>query len=94
MSNSRANSYYPNNTVRFPRLNPQFIRMVVVSSLFLWQLTVHRLLAGIDPARTLSVTLDVGTDNEELLNDPLYVVSTSARSLLRQNTDILSGMVS
>ena len=55
---------------------------------------VHRLLAGIDPARTLSVTLDVGTDNEELLNDPLYVVSTSARSRLRQNTDILSGMVS
>lgn len=35
----------------------------------------HSLLAGMDPSRTLSVTLDVGTDNEELLNDHLYVVS-------------------
>ncbi|KAI0803294.1 hypothetical protein BC629DRAFT_1493336 [Irpex lacteus] len=34
---------------------------------------IYTLLAGIDPSRTLSVTLDVGTDNEELLNDHLYV---------------------
>lgn len=27
-----------------------------------------------DPHKTLSVTLDVGTDNEGLLNDELYVV--------------------
>lgn len=32
------------------------------------------LLAGIDPSKAISVTLDVGTDNKELLNDPLYVV--------------------
>jgi hypothetical protein len=31
-------------------------------------------LAGINPAKALSVTLDVGTDNEKLLNDHLYVV--------------------
>lgn len=39
-------------------------------------LTSHadRLLAGINPSKALSVTLDVGTDNESLLNDRLYVV--------------------
>ncbi|CAL1694896.1 unnamed protein product [Somion occarium] len=34
---------------------------------------IYTLLAGMDPSKTLSVTLDVGTDNEDLLNDPLYV---------------------
>lgn len=33
-----------------------------------------RLLAGVNPARALAVTLDVGTDNDDLLNDRLYVV--------------------
>ena len=28
---------------------------------------------GIDPRRTIAVSLDTGTDNEQLLNDPLYV---------------------
>ncbi|KAI0082122.1 hypothetical protein K474DRAFT_1611883 [Panus rudis PR-1116 ss-1] len=34
---------------------------------------IYTLLAGIDPSRTLSVTLDVGTNNDDLLNDRLYV---------------------
>ncbi|KAI8980576.1 hypothetical protein BD414DRAFT_492622 [Trametes punicea] len=34
---------------------------------------IYTLLAGVDPAKSLSVVLDVGTDNEDLLNDRLYV---------------------
>ena len=36
---------------------------------------LDRLVGGLDPSKTLAVMLDVGTNNEELLNDPLYVVS-------------------
>ncbi|KAJ3993652.1 hypothetical protein F5050DRAFT_1844747, partial [Lentinula boryana] len=34
---------------------------------------MHRLIGGIDPSKAVAVTLDVGTNNENLLNDPLYV---------------------
>lgn len=36
-----------------------------------------RLIGGMDPAKSLSVMLDVGTNNTDLLNDELYVVSLS-----------------
>ncbi|KAF4612419.1 hypothetical protein D9613_004595 [Agrocybe pediades] len=34
---------------------------------------IYTLIGGLDPSKSLSVTLDVGTNNESLLHDPLYV---------------------
>ncbi|MCP2169417.1 NAD-dependent malic enzyme [Goodfellowiella coeruleoviolacea] len=43
------------------------------------KLAVYTAAAGIHPARGIPVVLDVGTDNQELLNDPLYVGHRHAR---------------
>ncbi|MER7274790.1 NAD-dependent malic enzyme [Dactylosporangium sp. NPDC000244] len=43
------------------------------------KLAVYTAAAGIDPGRVIPVALDVGTDNEELLNDPDYLGNRHAR---------------
>jgi malate dehydrogenase (oxaloacetate-decarboxylating) len=43
------------------------------------KLSVYTAAAGIHPSRVIPVSLDVGTNNESLLNDPLYLGNRHAR---------------
>jgi malate dehydrogenase (oxaloacetate-decarboxylating) len=43
------------------------------------KLAVYTAAAGIDPDRVIPVMLDVGTDRESLLNDPLYIGNRHSR---------------
>jgi malate dehydrogenase (oxaloacetate-decarboxylating) len=43
------------------------------------KLAVYTAAAGIDPGRVIAVNLDVGTDNQVLLNDPAYLGNRHAR---------------
>ncbi|GAA4099997.1 NAD-dependent malic enzyme [Actinomadura miaoliensis] len=53
------------------------------------KLAVYTAAAGIDPTRAVPVALDVGTDNEELLNDPGYVGNRHARVRGRRYDDFI-----
>ncbi|MEH7495327.1 NAD-dependent malic enzyme [Neobacillus niacini] len=43
------------------------------------KLAVYTAAAGIDPSRVLPVVLDVGTNNQDLINDPFYIGNKFAR---------------
>jgi malate dehydrogenase (oxaloacetate-decarboxylating) len=57
------------------------------------KLSLYSLCAGIHPAATLPIMLDVGTDNRELLDDPLYLGWRHARVRGREYDDFIEAFV-
>lgn len=57
------------------------------------KLSLYTLCAGIDPETTLPVLLDVGTDNNELLADPLYLGWRHERVRGQQYDDFIERFV-
>lgn len=53
------------------------------------KLSLYTLFAGIHPAKTLPIILDVGTNNQELLKDPLYLGWQRSRLTGREYDDFL-----
>ncbi|MEU9247659.1 oxaloacetate-decarboxylating malate dehydrogenase [Streptomyces sp. NPDC048385] len=54
------------------------------------KLAVYTAAAGIDPDRVIAVNLDVGTDNEQLLNNPSYLGNRHARVSGRRYDDFIT----
>jgi malate dehydrogenase (oxaloacetate-decarboxylating) len=57
------------------------------------KLSLYSLCAGIHPAVTLPIILDVGTDNRELLDDPLYLGWRHARVRGQEYDDFIETFV-
>lgn len=57
------------------------------------KLIVYGLCGGIDPTRTLPICLDVGTNNQELLNDPLYLGCRTPRISGKEYDDFIHNFV-
>ena len=53
------------------------------------KLALYSAIGGISPAYTLPITLDTGTDNEELLNDPMYMGKRHRRIRGQEYDDFL-----
>ncbi len=57
------------------------------------KLMVYSLCGGIDPTRTLPIFLDVGTNNKELLEDPMYLGCRHNRIYLEQYDEFIEHFV-
>ena len=57
------------------------------------KLTVYTAAAGIHPRRVIPVVLDVGTDNQALLTDPLYLGNRHSRVRGKQYDDFIDAYV-
>jgi malate dehydrogenase (oxaloacetate-decarboxylating) len=57
------------------------------------KLSLYSLCAGIHPAATLPIMLDVGTDNRELLDDPLYLGWRHPRMRGQEYDDFIEAFV-
>lgn len=57
------------------------------------KLAVYTAAAGIDPHRVVPVVLDVGTNNERLLNDPLYIGCRRSRVRGKAYDDFIDAYV-
>ena len=57
------------------------------------KLSLYSACAGIHPVSTLPIMLDVGTDNHELLNDPLYLGWRHARVRGQEYDDFIEAFV-
>ena len=57
------------------------------------KLSLYTVCAGIHPATTLPILLDVGTDNRELLDDPLYLGWRHERVRGKDYDDFIEGFV-
>lgn len=58
------------------------------------KLAIYTAGAGIDPRRTIAVSLDVGTDNPLLLNDPFYLGNRHARCRGEEYHDFIERYIS
>lgn len=58
------------------------------------KLMLYSLFAGIDPNRTLPIVLDVGTNNKELLDDPMYLGWRHKRISQAQYSEFIDNFIS